>query len=111
MCFYNAKAGKVVMMDASIDSLAQTLESLLGKAVVNEASPSGEFDANFDLPKADFDSAKDALEKNLGLTLSKARRKIDRIVLDAPQAAEKKVDQAASADRPAPTHEKPAQKP
>jgi thiol-disulfide isomerase/thioredoxin len=100
MCFYNAKAGKLVMMNASIDSLAQTLEGLLGEAVVNEASTSGEFDANFDLPKADFESVKAALEKNFGLTLSKARRNIERVVLDGPQAAEKKAEPSTSADRP-----------
>jgi len=111
MCFYNAKAGKLVMMDASLDSLAQTLEGLLGEAVVNEAGPSGEFDASLDLPKIDFDSVKAALEKDLGLTLMKARRSIDRVVLDAPQAAEKKAEQAPPADQPASAPEKPAQKP
>jgi thiol-disulfide isomerase/thioredoxin len=80
MCFY--KAGKLVMMQTGLDDLATQLEDLLGHPVVNEAGINGKFDANFDLPKGDVEGARRALEKNLGLTLVKAKRGIDRIVLD-----------------------------
>lgn len=90
MCFYNKQAGKLVMMQSSLDSLAQTLEPILGALVVNETGLKGNFDANFSVPKGDVDAARAALETNLGLTLVKARRSIDRIVLDPlPPPAEK----------------------
>lgn len=90
MCFFNAKAGKLVMMQTSMDGLAKTLETTLMQPVVNETGLAGQFDANFDLPKGDADSVQAALEKNLGLTLIKAKRSINRIVLDAPPAAAEK---------------------
>jgi uncharacterized protein (TIGR03435 family) len=63
------------------------LEDLLGHPVVNETGVSGNFDANFDLPKGDADQARAALEKNLGLTLAKAKRNIDRTVIEPLQPA------------------------
>jgi len=109
MCFYNAKAGKLVMMQTPLDDLSQQLEEILGKPVVNETGLQGNFDANFDLPKGDMEAAKAALEKNLGLTLVKARRSIDRIVLDAPLAPEKTAAPSTPTDKPAPATEKPVQ--
>ena len=109
MCFYNAKAGKLVMMQTSLDDLAQQLEEILGKPVVNETGLTGNFDANFDLPKSDMEAAKVALEKNLGLTLVKAQRSIDRIVLDAPPAPEKTANPSTPTSKPPPATEKPAQ--
>jgi hypothetical protein len=109
MCFYNAKAGKLVMMQTSLDDLAQQLEEILGKPVVNETGLTGNFDANFDLPKSDMEAAKVALEKNLGLTLVKAQRSIDRIVLDAPPAPEKTANPSTPTSKPTPATEKPAQ--
>jgi thiol-disulfide isomerase/thioredoxin len=82
MCDYNARSGKMTMVGTSLDDLAPQLEEALGAPVVNEAALPGEFDASFDLPKGDAPGAKAALEKSLGLTLVKARRSIDRIVLD-----------------------------
>ena len=69
----------------------------------------GNFDANFDLPKSDMEAAKVALEKNLGLTLVKAQRSIDRIVLDAPPAPEKTANPSTPTSKPTPATEKPAQ--
>jgi uncharacterized protein (TIGR03435 family) len=82
MCFYNPQADKLVMMQSNLDSLAETLEPVLGTLIVNETGMKGNFDANFSLPKGDVDAARVALETNLGLTLVKARRNIDRVVLD-----------------------------
>ena len=82
MCFYDPRDGKLKMVKTSLDSLAPRLEEALGVPVVNEAGIAGEFDADFTLPKGDFEAAKAALETNLGLTLIKARRSIDRVVLD-----------------------------
>jgi thiol-disulfide isomerase/thioredoxin len=106
MCFYNA--GKLIMMQASLDDLAGQLEEILDRPVVNESGLNGKFDANFDLPKGDVEVVKATLEKNLGLTLVKAKRSIDRTVLDAPPVAEKAADKSAPAGQPTSTTEKPA---
>jgi len=45
----------------------------------------------------------------VGLTLVKARRSIDRIVLDAPLAPEKTAAPSTPTDKPAPATEKPVQ--
>jgi thiol-disulfide isomerase/thioredoxin len=82
MCFYNPMTAKLTMVKTSLDGLAPSLENALGLPVVNETGISGEFDANLDLPKGDSNAIKAALETNLGLTISKAQRSIDRIVLD-----------------------------
>jgi uncharacterized protein (TIGR03435 family) len=112
MCFYNA--GKLIMMQTSLDGLAGQLEEILDRPVVNESGLNGKFDANFDLPKGDVEVVKATLEKNLGLTLVKAKRSIDRTVLDAPPVAEKAADKSAPAGQPTSTTEKtaaPTQKP
>jgi thiol-disulfide isomerase/thioredoxin len=101
-CFYNPNAAKLVMLKSTLGSLAQTLETVLDKPVVNETGIAGSFDANFDLPRGDAEAARAALEKNLGLTLVKAKRNIERIVLDAPPAPQK------AADNPAPAAASPA---
>jgi thiol-disulfide isomerase/thioredoxin len=101
-CFYNPNAAKLVMLKSTLGSLAQTLETVLDKPVVNETGIAGSFDANFDLPMGDVEAARAALEKNLGLTLVKAKRNIERVVLDAPPAPEK------AADNPAPAAASPA---
>lgn len=96
-CFYDARDHKIMLMNASLGSLASELEDVIGAPVVNEAGISGEFSASFDLPTGDAEAAKAALEKNLGLTLVKAKRNIERIVLDAPQPTEKAADKATPA--------------
>jgi uncharacterized protein (TIGR03435 family) len=116
MCFYNSKAGKLVMMQSTLDSLVQTLETVLGKPVLNESGVAGKFDANFDLPTGDAEAARTALEKNLGLTLVKAKRSIDRIVLDPLPSTEKDTSKttnkpAAASEKPAPAAVAPTQKP
>jgi thiol-disulfide isomerase/thioredoxin len=98
MCFYNPQAGKLVMMQTTLDSLAQTLEPILGSPVVNETGLQGKYDANFSLPKGDADAIKAALESNLGLTIVKSRRSIDRVILDplpTPPPSTKKADKPA----------------
>jgi len=101
MCFYNPQAGKLVMMQATIDSLAQQLEITLGKPVVNESGLQGAYDANFGFPKGDVEAARTALEASLGLTLVKARRTIERTSIDPLPAAPKPAAQAAPSGKPA----------
>jgi uncharacterized protein (TIGR03435 family) len=93
MCFYNPQAGKLVMMQTTLSSLAETLESILESPVVNESGLQGKFDANFSLAKGDADAIKAALETNLGLTLTKAKRSIDHVVLDPAPAPVKTANQ------------------
>jgi len=102
MCFFNPEADKLVMMQSSIDDLAKTLEPILKSPVVNETGLQGNFDANFSLPKGDVDADRAALESNLGLTLVKAKRIIDRVVLDPlPPSPEKASNQPAQPEKPA----------
>jgi uncharacterized protein (TIGR03435 family) len=101
MCFYNPQASKLVMMQATIDSLAQQLEMTLGKPVVNESGLQGSFDANFGFPKGDVEATRAALEANLGLTLIKGRSSIERTVIDPLPASPKPADQAAQPAKPA----------
>jgi uncharacterized protein (TIGR03435 family) len=89
LCFYEAQSGKLMLTSCSLNKLAQTLEGAMGTPVVNETGIAGEFDAIFDLPIHDNQAAAAAIEKNLGLTLTKARRSIDRIVVDPPEASDK----------------------
>jgi uncharacterized protein (TIGR03435 family) len=96
---------KLTMVKTSLDGFAPRLEEALGAPVVNETAIPGEFDATLDLPKGDADAIKAALEANLGLTLVKARRSIDRIVLDPlpdpnPSPA-KAANQPGQPDKPA----------
>jgi uncharacterized protein (TIGR03435 family) len=83
-CYYNAPSGSLVLMNKSLDKLAHTLEDATGVPILNETNLTGQFEASFNLPKTDFDSVKAALEKNLGLTLTKARRPIEHVILEAP---------------------------
>lgn len=102
MCSLDTHTGKLKMVNTSLDNLAPALEQALRVPVVNEAGISGEFDATFPLPKEDFEAAKLALKADLGLTLVKARRSIERIVLDPlPPSAEKATTQPAKPN-PAP---------
>lgn len=101
MCFYDRNSAKFLMVKTSLDTLASTLEGVLHAPVVNESNLTGEFDATFDLQKTDPASIKAALETNLGLTLVKAPRKIDRVVLDIPPTA--------PPSAPSPTPEQKAQ--
>ena len=105
ICFYNQMNNKLTMVKTSLDGFAPRLEEALGAPVVNETAIPGEFDATLDLPKGDADAIKAALEANLGLTLVKARRSIDRIVLDPlpdpnPSPA-KAANQPGQPDKPA----------
>jgi hypothetical protein len=109
MCFCDPRSGKLILKNASLDDLAQTLEGFLHVPVVNETGVSGGFDAIFDLAVDDKDSARAAIEQNLGLTLTKARRGIDRIVVEGPPPPAKPPDDSAQSNTPAPSAETPAQ--
>jgi uncharacterized protein (TIGR03435 family) len=91
MCNYDARDGKLTMVKTSLNDLAQSMEEALKIPIVNETKIPGEFDAEFNLPKDNFDAAKAALGTNLGLTLVKAKRTIDRVAVDplppSPQSA------------------------
>jgi len=109
MCFYESKSRKFMMMKSTLDDLAQTLEESLGTPVVNETGLPGEFDAIFDLSAVDKEAATAALKKNLGLTLTTARRKIDRIIVDLTPIPAKVADDLPQTEPPAPSTEKPGQ--
>lgn len=96
MCMYDARDGKLTMVNTSLDELTQSLEEALGAPVLNEAKMPGEFDAELTFPQGGFDAAKAALEADLGLTLVKARRTIDRVSVDPLPGAPK----TAEADKP-----------
>jgi uncharacterized protein (TIGR03435 family) len=105
MCMYDARDGKLTMINTSLDDLTQSLEEALGVPVLNEAKKPGEFDAELTFPKANYEAAKAALETNLGLTLVKATRKIDRVAVDPLPKAPK----TAEAGKPVPASEHPVQ--
>ena len=102
MCFVDPSSGNLKMVKTSLDDLAPVIEQVLGVPVVNEAGITGEFDAGFVLPKDSFDAAKAAIETNLGLTLVKGRRSIDRIVVDAQPKPAKVEEEAGEKGTPAP---------
>jgi len=89
MCMYDAREGKLTMINTSLDDLAQSLEGALRIPVLNETKIPGEFDAGFSFPKDDFDATKAALETNLGLTLVKAKRTIERVSVDPMPVSDK----------------------
>jgi uncharacterized protein (TIGR03435 family) len=101
MCYLDPESGKLSMVNTSLDDMVTTLEEALGKPVVNEVRIQGEFDAEFMLPKDNFDAAKAALEANMGITLVPARRAIERTVVDSLPAASKPSKPASVADTPA----------
>jgi hypothetical protein len=82
MCFVDPGSGKLMMVGTSLDDLAKHLEETLNAPVLNDSNLPGNFDASFPLPKDTIDNASAALEANMGLTLVKARRTIDRVVAD-----------------------------
>src|SRR5271165_5529525 len=82
MCFYDRKTGKLILQRGSLDKLAEALEYFLRSPVLNESGIPGNFDAAFDLSSKNPDEVNAALEKNMGLTLVRARRKVERIALD-----------------------------
>jgi thiol-disulfide isomerase/thioredoxin len=80
---YNLRDGSLLLMNGSLDKLAHTLEFATGIPILNQTNIVGQFNASLDLPKTDFDSVKAVLEKNVGLTLTKARRPIEHLTLEA----------------------------
>jgi uncharacterized protein (TIGR03435 family) len=101
MCMYNAQDGKLTMVNTSLDDLAQNLEDALKVPVLNETKIPGEFDAGFSFPADNFDATKAALEANLGLTLVKAKRSIERVAVD-PVAQPQSSTASAPGEKPAP---------
>lgn len=102
MCYLDMRDGKLKMVKTSLDDLAQRLEDALDIPVVNESGIAGEFDADFTLPEDSFENTKAALEANLGVTLVKARRTIDKVVMDSLAAQGKAAEEAADKGAPAP---------
>jgi uncharacterized protein (TIGR03435 family) len=102
MCFRNPQNGKLVMVGTSLEDLAPRLEEALETPVLNETGLPGEFDASFPLPKDTIENASAALQANMGLTLVKARRSIDRVVVDPLPSQPKTASAPAQADIAAP---------
>jgi len=95
MCDFDVEEGKLKMVKTSFDDLASRLEGVFDIPVVDETGIKGEFDAEFTLPKDSFEGSKAALEANLGVTLVKTRRTIDKVQFDAlptPAKAEAAAD-------------------
>ena len=84
-------AGKMVIMDASLDCLTESVEAFLKVPVVDETGLTGKYDVNFDLPKGTAEQISAILSEKLGLTLVKGRRPIERVIVEplapAPSAA------------------------
>jgi uncharacterized protein (TIGR03435 family) len=109
MCTFHATTGKLTMVKTSIDGLTPMLEKALKVPVVNETEVPGEFDAGFALPTDSFEATKAALEANLGLTLIKARRTIDHVVVDQLAVPPQPSQPTTAADKLTPTPGTPAQ--
>jgi thiol-disulfide isomerase/thioredoxin len=107
--YYDEANHKIIMRKSSLDRLATALEMELNSPVVNESGINGAFDAIFDLPNVDPVHLKAALESNLGLTLVKARRNIDRVVLDPLPAPSNSTTTPSKATHPMPDSAVPMQ--
>ena len=63
-----------------MDKLCELLESTFDIIVVVEACPTGRYD--FDFPHRDFTAAKDALQRNYGLSVRRESRDVEMVILD-----------------------------
>jgi len=102
MCYLDPGEEKLKMVKATLNDLAEGLEGALDIPVVNETGIEGEFDADFTLPIGSFENTRAALEANLGVKLVKARRTIDKVILDPLPAPAKVVEEVGEKVTPAP---------
>lgn len=79
--FYNEKTHMLTCISANPDQIASALELAVGKPVVNESGLQGSISATIPIASKDIAGAKDALAKDLGLTLTPATRPIETVVI------------------------------
>jgi hypothetical protein len=84
LCMYERNTGKLILRHCSLDKVAETLEDYLTTptAVLNETGIKGEISVIFDLATLCPEALRSALEQNMGLTLVRARRKVERITFE-----------------------------
>lgn len=79
VCMYERDTRKLILERCSPDQVAKVLEIYLGMPVMNEAGGSGEFSAIVGLDAPGAEGVRSAIEENLGLTLVRARRRVERV--------------------------------
>jgi len=79
LCMFEANTRRLVLQQCSLTKVAEQLEYYLHMPVLNETGIDGEFSGIVELSTPGFEGLKSALEQNLGLTLSQARRPVERI--------------------------------
>lgn len=84
MCMYERSTGKLILEHCTLDRVAETLEDYLTTPtpVLNETGIKGEISGIFDLASPGSEALRSALERNMGLTLVRARRKVERITFE-----------------------------
>lgn len=80
---YVTGLAQLELTDATADDIADGLEGVLDRPVLNETGLSGDVSATVPVAPNDFRSVRDALEKNTGLTLEPAKRPVETITLTA----------------------------
>lgn len=102
MAMFHAETQTLQCLNASPDQLAIALEKALGASVVNETGLSGSFMISLKIASKDLSSANEALEKGLGLTLVKATRPVEFVILSVPDTATKESVPPSGATMPQP---------
>jgi hypothetical protein len=79
VCVYQRDTRKLILERCSPDQVARTLEVYLGTPVVNEMGRTGEFSTIVDMNAPGAEGVRSAIEESLGLTLVRARRRVERV--------------------------------
>ena len=84
LCMYERTTGKLILQHCSLDKVAETLEDYLTTPtpVLNETGIKGEISVILDLATPGPEALRSALEQNMGLTLIRTRRKVERITFE-----------------------------
>lgn len=87
--YYDKKSHTLTCVSASADQIARSLESAVGKPVVNESGLQGVVSVTIPIPGNDLGAANDAVAKPLGVMLTPAKRPIETVVITVPDEAKK----------------------
>lgn len=82
VCFFDRGTQKLILQRCSLDKIAEAVENYVGEPVLNETGIGGEFSAIVDMSQTSPEALNAALHQNLGLTLVRARRKVERIAFE-----------------------------
>jgi uncharacterized protein (TIGR03435 family) len=82
-------SGKIHAEKQPLSVLADVLENLLDRAVVDETGLEGEYDWEFSYNRADETSVVNAVQDDLGLEMVPATRPIEVLVVDQPVSESK----------------------